>query len=107
METRLIQPERNLEIGVCANKNRVGGKAGVTVAFPSEADTADGVVDIFLWRADTQKLKAAKLFADIVWGDKRMFSEAEKRDRLGDPNSGTIFGRAGTGEDNVGVLVEI
>lgn len=89
---------------MCGDAEWVRGVFVVTAGCPSKANAAGGAVDIILWRNDIENLNDDELLSDIIWGDGEMFCEGEERDEFGDSNNGARAGRAGFGDEDVGVL---
>lgn len=80
--------EGNVRIEVCGGGSWVGGVAVVTGGCPSEADEAEGAVDIALWRHDVEELNKGEFLENIVWEGGGIFWEAEEGVGSGDPNNG-------------------
>lgn len=57
---------RKVEIGMCGDGDCVRGVVLVVVGCPSEADVADGAVDVVLWKDDITELTEVEFFGNVV-----------------------------------------
>lgn len=88
----------DVRIGVCEDRDRVGGVVVVIVGCLSGADAFEDAVNIILWRTDIEELNEGDLLPDIGWEDGGMLYEAKKREKSENPGSGAGVWRAGPGD---------